>query len=223
MGNIHEPQAGVDVTKVPTEGQTQTLRRDSDPNTPLRIRIVDSDGRNEEEAPDNATADDEGDHTDTRKKCKSHAVAHAVCVEDTEPHDPDSELVDDTTEPRRRQHPLLRRNLRRQSRRRAGTMCRPHNESNAQSGRFVSNKRNHVVYPQAELDSVVFGKDVGQTPRRSLDQACLQLEPRPGKRVEADLTTYLQPDKSNRDKKRSHERHDLARHGRQLERGCCGK
>ena len=28
-GNVHEPQAGVDVTKVPIEGQTQTLRRHS--------------------------------------------------------------------------------------------------------------------------------------------------------------------------------------------------
>ena len=27
VGNFHEPQAGVDVTKMPTERQTQTLRR----------------------------------------------------------------------------------------------------------------------------------------------------------------------------------------------------
>ena len=67
MGNIHEPQEEVGVTKVPTEGQTQTLRRHSDPITPLCIRNVDDDGRNEEEAPDNATLDDE-DHTDREKQ-----------------------------------------------------------------------------------------------------------------------------------------------------------
>ena len=32
--------------------------------TPLRFRNVDDDGRNEEEAPDNGTTDDEDDHTD---------------------------------------------------------------------------------------------------------------------------------------------------------------
>ena len=64
VGNIHEPQAGVDVTKVPTEGQTQTLRRHSEPVTPPRIRNVDDDGRYEEEAPDNSTTDDEDDHMD---------------------------------------------------------------------------------------------------------------------------------------------------------------
>ena len=69
VGNIHEPQAGVDVTKVPTEGQTQTLRRHSDPITPLRIRNVDDDGRNEE-TPDNATTDDEDDHTTKKKQVK---------------------------------------------------------------------------------------------------------------------------------------------------------
>ena len=61
VGNIHRPQAGVDVTKVPTEGQTQTLRR---PITPLRIRNVYDHRRNEKEAQDNATTDDEDDHAD---------------------------------------------------------------------------------------------------------------------------------------------------------------
>ena len=65
VGNIHEPQAGVDITKVPTEGQTQTLRRHSDPITPLRVGNMDDDRRNEKEAPDNATTDDENNHTDT--------------------------------------------------------------------------------------------------------------------------------------------------------------
>ena len=50
-GNIHEPQTGVDVTKVPTDEQTQALRHHCDPITPLRTRNVDDDGRHEE-APD---------------------------------------------------------------------------------------------------------------------------------------------------------------------------
>ena len=29
-GNLHEPQTGVDVTKIPSEGQTETLRRIGD-------------------------------------------------------------------------------------------------------------------------------------------------------------------------------------------------
>ena len=64
VGNIHEPETGVDVTKVPTEGQTQTLRRHSDPITLPRIRDVNDDGRNQEEAPDNSTTGDEDDPTD---------------------------------------------------------------------------------------------------------------------------------------------------------------
>ena len=38
-------------------------------------------------------------------------------------------------------------------------------------------KRNHVVDPQIETDLLEAGKDDCQTPRRPLDQACLQLEP----------------------------------------------
>ena len=67
VGNIHEPQAEVDVTRVPTEGQTQTLRRYRDPITPLHIRNVDNDARDEEEAPDNAMTDYEDDHADREK------------------------------------------------------------------------------------------------------------------------------------------------------------
>ena len=67
VDNIHEPQAGVDVTRVPTERQTQALRRHGDSTTPLRTRNVDADGRNEEEDPDNATTDDEDDHTNKEK------------------------------------------------------------------------------------------------------------------------------------------------------------
>ena len=59
VGNVNEPQAGGDVTKALTERQTATLQRHSGTITPLRLRHVDDDGRNEEEAPDNATTDDE--------------------------------------------------------------------------------------------------------------------------------------------------------------------
>ena len=81
VGNIHEPQAGVDVTKKPIEGQTQTLRHHSDLITPLRSRNEDDDERSEE-APDNATT----------------IAANVDDNADVEDHDPDSELVDDTTE-----------------------------------------------------------------------------------------------------------------------------
>ena len=60
-----------------------------------------ADGRNEEEAPDNATTDDEDDHTCTETTCKCHAAAHPASVDDTadaEPDDSNSELEDDTTE-----------------------------------------------------------------------------------------------------------------------------
>ena len=76
VGNIHEPQAGVDVTTAPTEGQTQTLRRQSAPITPLRFGYVDDDEINQEEAPDNSTTDDEDDHVDkktSRDKLRSCA------------------------------------------------------------------------------------------------------------------------------------------------------
>ena len=63
----------------------------------------------------------------------------------------------------RRQQPLPRRNLKRQSRRRARTEDRQHNESNAQSGRLASNKRNYVVDPQAEPDLSEAKKDDCQT------------------------------------------------------------
>ena len=58
------------------------------------------DGRDEEEAPDNTTMDDEGVQKDKSKKGTGHAAAHAASVDDTvdvEPRDPDSEPVDDTT------------------------------------------------------------------------------------------------------------------------------
>ena len=48
------------VTKAPTEVQTQTLQRHSDPSLFWRIRDVDDDGSNAE-APDNAMTDKEGE------------------------------------------------------------------------------------------------------------------------------------------------------------------
>ena len=60
VGNVHEPQAGVDITKIPTERQTQALRRHGDSITSARFK-------DEEETPDNATTGDEDDHADTMK------------------------------------------------------------------------------------------------------------------------------------------------------------
>ena len=68
VGNVHEPQAGVDVTNVPIERQTHALRRHGDTITPLRYRHVDDDGRDEEEdTSDAAATDDEDDHTDEKE------------------------------------------------------------------------------------------------------------------------------------------------------------
>ena len=67
LGNIHEPQTRVDVTEIPTERQTQALRRHGRPINLPRFRHEGDDGRDEEETPDNATTDDEDDHTDTKK------------------------------------------------------------------------------------------------------------------------------------------------------------
>ena len=63
--------------------------------------------------------------------------------------------------------------------------------------------------PPAGPDLLEAGKDDCHTPRRPLDQSCLQLETRSinqAKRVpetrktrEDDLNIYLQPDRSNRD------------------------
>ena len=99
MGNIHEPQAGVDVTNVPTEGQTQTLRRHSDPIILPRTRNVDDDGRNEGEAPDNAMADDEDDHTrqrDTQENVTQLRVG--VTADVGPPTTPTANRVDEISE-----------------------------------------------------------------------------------------------------------------------------
>ena len=75
VGNFHEPYTGVDVTKIPTERQTQSLRRHSDVISLLRIRNVEGDGRSEEEAPDNATTDDEDDFLDRENRSRSRRCA----------------------------------------------------------------------------------------------------------------------------------------------------
>ena len=64
----HEPQAGFEITNVPADRPTRTLRRLSDPITPPHLRHVDDDGRNEEEAPDNGRTDDEDDRTDRKNR-----------------------------------------------------------------------------------------------------------------------------------------------------------
>ena len=99
-------------------------------------------------------------------------------------------------------------------------MGRLHNESNAQSERLFTSKRNHAVDSLAEPDLLEAGKDDRQ--------ACLHLEPsninqanrvretrktgqEMGRRPQHLLTTRWQ---------RPHEGHDLPHHGgRQLEMG----
>ena len=77
--------ARVEVSKVPTEGHTQTLRRQCDPITPLRIKNVDDDGKTEEDAPENATMDDEDDRTDKKKNNILHSRSCA-CSERRQHH-----------------------------------------------------------------------------------------------------------------------------------------
>ena len=102
VGNIHEPQTGVNVTKIPSDTQTEALRRHGD-ITLARVRNVDEDGRYEEEAPENSTVDYEGRIIQmNRKPCKCPTTIHTESVDDIadgELHDPDSEPEDDTTEP----------------------------------------------------------------------------------------------------------------------------
>ena len=186
-----------DVTKVPAGIQIQTLRRHSDPVTSPRFRKVDDDGRDEVETPDNTTTDDEDDHTDTEKKVKVTQLrtprASTIL--------PTSSPTTPTASWRTTRLSTISKTStsKRQSRRRARTVGRLHSESNAQCGRLVSGKRNHVVDPQAEPDF-------------------LEAE-----RWEDDLNIYLQPDRSNR-QQRSRERHDLAHYGgRRLEMGHYGK
>ena len=71
VGYIHQPQAGVDVTKIP---RLELLDAAVTPIIRVRFSYVDDDGRGEEETPDNTTTDDEDDHTDEEKiKHKFHS------------------------------------------------------------------------------------------------------------------------------------------------------
>ena len=104
-GNLHEPQTGVDVTKIPTARLPHTLRRNGNTICPLRFRNMDVD-RGDEESP--------------RKSSATARAAIADEVADDEPHEPDSEPKEDRRgqptrpqrarrkQPRRRQQPLLR-------------------------------------------------------------------------------------------------------------------
>ena len=142
VGNIHEPQAGVDET-----AQQWMMRM-----------IIQT------------------------KTGKAHAAAHATSVDDTadvEPDDPDNEPVDDTTK-----HNNQDLNEHEERGHDADSspcfdeisgdnpedelepcMGRPHDESNAQSGRLVGSKRNHDVDLQAEPDLLEAGRDDYRTPR----------------------------------------------------------
>ena len=165
VGNIHKPQAGVDVTEVPTEGQTQTLRRQSDPITPPQIRSVDDDGTQLRMM---------RLIIQTRRKTgKDHAAAQTASVHDTADvatQTADGGRHDRSQQPRPNEHEES-------SHDEDSNPCLDDKESNALSGRLVCSKRNHVVVPQTEPDSLEAGKDDCQTPRRPVDPACLQLEP----------------------------------------------
>ena len=92
VGNIHEPEAGVDVTRIPRK-----RRRHSDHVTLLPLRIVNDHGRDEEETPDNTTTDDQ--IILFRKKSRScRCAANVDEVAEDEPHDPDCEFEEDTTD-----------------------------------------------------------------------------------------------------------------------------
>ena len=68
VGNIHEPQAEINVNQIPTERQIQALRRHGDTIAPLRFRHVDDDGTDEQGTPANATTDDEDYHPDEKNR-----------------------------------------------------------------------------------------------------------------------------------------------------------
>ena len=197
LRNIHEPQSGVDVTTVPTEGQTQTLRRHSDPITPLRLRHVDDDGRNEEAAPDNATTDDEDYHTHKEKQVKV-----------TQLHTPRAS----TMPPRRRQQPLLRRNLKRQSRRRPEpwvdyTVRATHKVDDLLGASGITSwilRQSRIYWKQARLiakhhDDRLTKPVSKWNPAVSTKQKWYQKQGRPAKTWDDDLNIYLQPTRSNRD------------------------
>ena len=184
---------GVDVTKVPTERQTQTLRRHSDPVTPLRIRNVDDDGRYEVKKKKKKLQTTQRRMTrmiiHTQKKKKRYNVtqlrsASVGVIDDTEAHDSDSELVRrhdcaqksrgqraQRKQQRRRQQSLsFDEVIGRQSRRRARTMGgRPKSdESNAQSAttcwQRMETRRGSSRHSQGMLE---IGKDDCKAPRRT--------------------------------------------------------
>ena len=161
VGITHEPQAKVDVTKVPTKTTQRRMMR----------MIIQT----------------------KRKTGEGRAAVRAASVDDTadvEPHDPDSEPVEDTTE-----HNNQDLNEHAESSHDADsnpcfdeiTEDNPEDElepwvdyitrATHKADDADSSKRNHVVDPQAEPELLEAGKDDCQTPRRPLDQSCLQLEP----------------------------------------------
>ena len=116
-----------------------------------------------------------------RQTGRGHRGARAASVDvtaDVEPHDPDSEPVDETTE-------HINKDLNEHEENSYdvdSNLCYDEiSEENAEgelepwpdyitrarhkSGRLVSSKRNHFVDPQAEPDLLEAGKDDCQTPR----------------------------------------------------------
>ena len=106
---------------------------------------------------------------------KGRAAAHAACIDDTvdvEPHDSDSAPVDDTTEHNQGFNEHEESSYDADSNPCSDEISEDNPEDelepwvdNAQSGPLVSMKRNLLVDPEAEPDSLVTGKDDCQTPR----------------------------------------------------------
>ena len=79
LRDIREPKTGADVTK-PTERQSLALRCHDGTITPLRIRHVDDDGRDEEETPDHAFDGRRGKITQTKRNLENVSVdVRGVC------------------------------------------------------------------------------------------------------------------------------------------------
>ena len=146
--NIHEPQAGVDASKVHIEGK---IKFDA-PVTPSLLCAS-------------------GTWTMTEETVMKLRMPRASMSPPTSnSQDPDSEPVDDTTEHNNQDNEHEGSNHHADSipcfdessednPEQLDPRVRAHDESNAQSGRLACSKLNYVVDSQAEPDSLEAGKD----------------------------------------------------------------
>ena len=103
VANIHGPQAGVDVTNMPTERQTRALRRQVTPSLLHASGTWTMTERVEEETPDNTKTADEDDHADDRENQEHVSQPHAPRAWTTSPSanptTPAARPEDGTSEP----------------------------------------------------------------------------------------------------------------------------